>query len=93
MPPLLRNSGPVRTLEGESCSKRSVSNTRNTHLIQYGTRGVHVSIMMHAPIFAMYVGPMKVKEIKLTASNLLISCFYSFDQAKCWGVRLTIKTI
>ena len=23
------------------------------------------SIMMHAPIFTMYVGPMKVKEIKL----------------------------
>ena len=37
----------------------------NNYLIQYGGWGVHDLITMHAPIFAMYVGPMKVKEIKL----------------------------
>ena len=31
----------------------------------HGRWGVYDSIMMHAPIFAKYVGPMKVKKIKL----------------------------
>ena len=45
------------------------------NLIQHGRWGVCDSITMHAPIFAMYVGPTKVKEIKLSTLSLLRSCF------------------
>ena len=52
----------------------------NTYLIQYGGWGVYDLITMHAPIFAMYVGPMKVKEIKLKYFESFESMF--LDQTK-----------
>ena len=81
-PPLRRNRGPVRTL-GSLHSKKSV--TWSTYLIQYGGWGVYDSITMHAPIFAMYVVTMKVKEIKLKTLNLLISCFLFIGPSKMTG--------
>ena len=61
----------------------------NTDLIQHGGWGVYDLITMHAPIFAMYVGPKKVTEIKLKYFESFEIMF--LDQAKWWGVRLTIK--
>ena len=52
----------------------------NTDLILYGGWGVYDLITMHAPIFAMYVGPMKVKEIKLKYFESFEIMF--LDQAK-----------
>ena len=33
------------------------------------------------------------KSIKLKAFNTLINCFHSFEEAKSWSIRLTIKTL
>ena len=52
----------------------------NTDLIQHGGWGVYDLITMHAPIFAMYVGPKKVTEIKLKYFESFEIMF--LDQAK-----------
>ena len=66
-PPLLRNRGPLRTLEGQSYSKWSV--TWSSYLIQYGARGVYDSITMHTPFFTTYVGTTKLTAIKLKTES------------------------
>ena len=60
------------------------------NLIQHGRWGVCDSITMHAPIFAMYVGPTKVKEIKLSTLSLLRSCFLTkqSDGVLRWPFKL-----
>jgi len=47
---------------------------------------------MHTPIFTMYVGTTKLMAMTLKTENFDNIFFYSFEQAKCWHVRLTIKT-
>ena len=46
---------------------------------------------MHAPIFAMYVGPPEVKEIKLKTLNLLKSCFCLAGIPQRSGLVRTLK--
>ena len=44
---------------------------------------------VYAQIFAMYMGPMKVRETNFkTLKCFDIMFFYSYDQAKCWGVTV-----
>ena len=77
----------VRTLGGQS-TKNHWARTPND-LLNMNANLIHDLITMHAPIFAMYVGPTKVKEIKLKYFESFEIMF--LDQAKWWGVRLTIK--
>ena len=72
-------------------SKRSV--TRSTYLIQLGVQHVYNLIAMLMQTFIAYVWLKRLKAIKVKALNFLINAFYSFEQAKCWGVRLTIKLL
>ena len=65
--PLLRNSGPVRTLGWQSYSKWSV--TWSTYLIQYGQWGDYDSITMHTLIFTMYMGTTKLTAIKFKTES------------------------
>ena len=55
------------------------------YLPDYGWWGVYDLITMHAPIFAMYMWPMKAKEIELKTLNLLISCFLFILSSKMLG--------
>ena len=46
---------------------------------------------VYAQIFAMYMGPMKVRETNFkTLKCFDIMFFYSYDQAKCWGVTVLV---
>ena len=74
-PPLVRNRGPVRTLGGQS--ERTLQMICPLHEVPTWSNMAYTCvydlITMHAPIFAMHVGPTKVNKIKLKTLNLLTS--------------------
>ena len=75
--PLLRNRRPLGSLGGTKllqmiCYMKYLPDP----IIMSDEVFTIILIIMHTPIFALYVGPTKVKEIKLKTLNHLILCFF-----------------
>ena len=84
---LLRNRGPVRTLRGQRVNLAHTPNNDLFHEVPTCSNMTYDwclrLITMRAPVFTMYVGPMKVEEMELkTSFNFDVSCFLFIQPSK-----------